>query len=348
MAAAVFDGVKITGLACAVPSKTECIRDHADQVDVEKYIATVGIVQRHVVEELQSSADLCYEAAEKLIAYKGYEKDSFDGIVLVTETPDYDSPATSHILQFRLGLPTSCIAFDVHMGCSGFIYGLEIVASMIQAGTLNRVLLCCGHANSSLFPVDDPATFMMFADAGCAVIIEKGDDKIRTLLRSDGSGYQAIMIPGLGARVKVDLNHLEYSRICHRMDGAAVFEFALRQVPKLFHDFFDLFGGSIDDYDYGILHQANLFMTEHIRRKINLSKEKMPVSIDRYGNTSSVSIPLTIADLCQNNKTPDTMRLIAAGFGVGLSWGIADFTLVREDILPVIETDSYYREAYRG
>lgn len=348
MANGTFEGVKITGLACAVPKNTEYIRDYADRFDVDKFIATVGIEQRHIAGELQSSSDLCYEAAKKLIAYKGYDKDSFDGIILVTETPDYDTPATSHILQYRLGLPKSCMAFDINLGCSGFVYGLGVVASMVKSGALKRAILCCGHANPSLFPDDDPATSLLFADAGCAVIIEKGDDNIHTLLKADGSGYKMLMTPGIRARVKVDFDHLEYRRICHRMDGVAVFEFALRQVPKLFSEFFDTFGGCIDDYDYGILHQANLFMTEHIRRKIRLPKEKTPISIDRYGNTDSVSIPLTIADLCQNSKTPDTMRMIAAGFGIGLSYGIADFSLDRKDILPVIETDAYYHEAFRG
>ena len=219
---------------------------------------------------------------------------------------------------------------------------------MIQAGVLNRAILCCGVAHSSLSPEDDPSTSLLFGDAGCALIIEKGKGTIHTLLKSDGTGYQAIMIPGINARVKVDLNHLEYNRICHRMDGAAVFEFALRQIPRAFKEFFNVFDSSIDDYDFGLLHQANLFMIEHIRRKIKLPEDKMPVSIDRYGNTSSVSVPLTVADLCERRQVPDTMRLIATGFGTGLSWGVADFTLERKDVLPVIETDEYYQEAYRG
>lgn len=132
------------------------------------------------------------------------------------------------------------------------------------------------------------------------------------------------------------------------MDGPAVFEFAISRVPRSFKEFFNAFGGGIDDYDYCVFHQANLFMLEHLRKKIRLPKEKMPVSMDRFGNTSSASIPLTIADVCQREATGDRIRFITCGFGVGLSWGIADFFMDRKDILPVMETDEYFRDAFRG
>lgn len=348
MATAVFEGVKITGLSCAVPTHVDHIRDLSDQFDVEKFIATAGVEHRRITGERQSSSDLCYEAAERLIAHKGYDKNSFDGIVLVTQTPDYDCPATAHVLHLRLGLPKDCMAFDINLGCSGFVYALHVVAAMIKANALTRVLLCCGETKPILLPTDNRSTSMLFADAGSAVILEKGEDTIHTLLRSDGSGYTALIIPGINARVKVDLNNLDYDRICQKMDGAAVFEFALREVPRSFKAFFSMFGGSINDYDYCVLHQANLFMLEHIRKKLKLAPEKMPISMDRYGNTSSVTIPLTIADLCQRESVKEQIHFISSGFGIGLSWGIADFVLDRKDILPILETDAYFHEAYVG
>ena len=351
MATATFQNVKITGLCCAVPTHVDSIYDFNGlfgEKSVEKFIATTGVKERHFVHDLQTNSDLCYVAAEQLISHKGYEKDSFDGIVLVTQTPDYARPATAHVLHKRLGLSKDCMAFDINLGCSGFVYGVNIVASMIQSGALKRVLLCCGESHTCLSPTDDKATSMLFGDAGSAVILESGNDTIRTLLKADGEGYRAILTAGINARVKIDPNHFDYDRVKETMDGDAVFEFAIIQVPRSFKEFFKTFGGTIDDYDYCIFHQANLFMLEHIRKKIKLPVEKMPISMDRYGNTSSVSIPLTIADLCQKQECKEKIHFISSGFGVGLSWGIASFTLDKKDILPIIETDDYFKEAFCG
>lgn len=351
MATAIFEGVKITGIACAVPKHKDSIYDFEDSFgkeNVEKFISTTGVKERRYVHDKQTNSDLCYEAAEAIIAHKGYDKDSFDGLILVTQTPDYARPATAHVLQHRLGFSKDCMVFDINLGCSGFVYGVNIAASLIKAGALNRILLCCGEAHTCLSPNDDKATSMLFGDAGSATIMENGNDTIKTLLKADGEGYQAILTPGVNARVKIDVNNFNYDRIKETMDGSAVFEFALIRVPKSFKEFFKSFGGTIDDYDYCVFHQANLFMLEHIRKKIKLAPEKMPISMDRYGNTSSVSIPLTIADLCSRENCKENLKIISSGFGIGLSWGIADFTIDRKDILPIIETDEYFKEAFIG
>lgn len=351
MATAIFNGVKITGMACAVPRNVDRIYEFVEsftEEEVEKFIKTTGVKERRFVKDSQTNSDLCYEAAERIIAHKGYEKDSFDCLILVTQTPDYARPATSHILQYRLGFNTSCMVFDINLGCSGFVYGVNIAASLIKSGTAKRILLCCGEAHTCLSPVDNKASSMLFGDAGSAIIIEPGNDTIHTLLKADGEGYKAILTPGLNARVKIDINNFDYDMAKETMDGGAVFEFALLEVPRSFKEFFKTFGCTIDDFDYCIFHQANLFMLEHIRKKIKLPAEKMPVSMDRYGNTSSVSIPLTIVDLCEREHINKTIHFITSGFGVGLSWGIADFTLEKHDILPVIETDKFFKDAFIG
>lgn len=351
MATAIFEGVKITGIACAVPKHKDSIYDFEDSFgkeNVEKFISTTGVKERRYVHDKQTNSDLCYEAAEAIIAHKGYDKDSFDGLILVTQTPDYARPATAHVLQHRLGFSKDCMVFDINLGCSGFVYGVNIAASLIKAGALKRILLCCGEAHTCLSPMDNKATSMLFGDAGSAIVVESENDTIKTLLKADGEGYRAILTPGVNARVKIDVNNLDYDRIKETMDGSAVFEFALIQVPKSFKEFFKSFGGTIDDYDYCVFHQANLFMLEHIRKKIKLAPEKMPISMDRYGNTSSVSIPLTIADLCSRENCKENLKIISSGFGIGLSWGIADFTIDRKDILPIIETNEYFKEAFIG
>ncbi len=352
MASSEFQGIKITGLACAVPTHVDSIYDSSDELtreSIEKFISTTGVKERHVLSDQQTCSDLCYVAAEKLIAHKGYSKDTFDGIVLVTQHPDYSTPATAHILQKRLGLNVDCMAFDINLGCSGFVYGVSVVASMIVAGLVHRVLFCCADA---LIPYltdnADHSNSVLFGDAGSATIIEAGDDTIHTLLKADGNGYQALLTPGLNSRVKVDIDHFDLNRIKSIMDGSAVFEFAIIQVPRAFKEFFKIFGGTIDNYDYCVFHQANLFMLEHIRKKIKLASEKMPISMDRYGNTSSVSIPLTIADLAERENCPQKISFISAGFGIGLSWGVTDFSMDKADILPIIATDDYFKNAYIG
>lgn len=351
MATAMFEGVKITGMACAVPTNIENICDFSvifGKEQVEKFIAVTGVRERRCVEEKQTNSDLCYVAAERIIAHKGYEKSSFDGIVLVTQTPDYVMPATAHILHKRLGFSKDCMAFDINLGCSGFVYSLNVIAAMIKSNALKRVLLCCGEAHTVLSPTDDKSISMLFGDAGSAMIVEAGDDTIHTLLKADGEGYRAIIMPGISARVKIDVDHFNYDLAKEIMDGSAIFEFTLTQVPRSFEEYFETFGGTIDGFDYCIFHQANLFILEHIRKKIKLPREKMPISMDRYGNTSSVTIPLTIADLCQREPVKEHIHFITSGFGVGLSWGIADFTMDRKDILPIIETDDYFEEAFVG
>ena len=355
MATATFEGVKITGMACAVPTKVESIYDYEElfgKEHVEKFIATTGVRERRRVHKKQTCSDLCCEAAEKLIAHKGYDKDSFDALFFVTQSPDYGTPATAHILHLRLGLSKNCMVFDVNLGCSGFVYGVNVAAAMIKSGAYKRVLVCCGDAFVDHGLVDeDKGTSMLFGDAGSVMILEEGDDTIHTLLKADGEGYQAIISPGLGARVDVDLKDLENLNLDlfqAQMDGSAVFEFAIAQVPRSFKEFFKTFGGTIQDYDYCVFHQANLFMLEHIRKKIKLLPERMPISMDRYGNTSSVSIPMTITDLIGREDCPEKIHFISSGFGIGLSWGVADFVMDKKDILPIIETDSYFEAAFRG
>lgn len=229
MATAILEEVKITGLACAVPAHVDSIYDFAGsfgEESVEKFIATTGVRERHFVHDKQTNCDLCYVAAEKLLAHKGYEKESVDGLVLVTQTPDYARPATAHALHKRLGLNKDCMVFDVNLGCSGFVYGLNIVGSMIKSGALKRVLLCCGEAHNCLCDTSDKATSMLFGDAGSATILEAGGDTIRTLLKADGEGYRAILTAGLNSRVKVDM----------RVNFYAFVELVRHQFCSAWHD----------------------------------------------------------------------------------------------------------------
>lgn len=342
--------LKINGMACAVPTKKVSINDFSqffDENEMRKFKENVGVEESYCVNRNQTASDLCFVAAEKIISEKNIPRESIDGLVFITQSADYLKPATACILQTRLNLPKDCMAFDINLGCSGFVYALQIVGSMINGGGLNRVLVLMGDAHNSLYP-DSDSMSVLHGDGGAAFILEKGTSTVQTLLKTDGSGYKAILTPGLTSRIWIDESNFSMEKVQVTMDGVQVFEFTFREVPKIFKEFFKLTDTSINDFDYCVLHQANLSMLKHIQKKLKLPEEKMPLSIDRYGNTSSASIPMTIVDLVEREKTPERMKIISSGFGVGLSWGIATFEIDRADIYPMIFTDDYFKEAFLG
>lgn len=351
MANTIFENIKISAIACAVPKNIKKITEFNDAVgeaEVKKFTKTTGVEQYHYVNRNQTTSDLCYVAAEKIIEEKNISRESIDGIIFLTQTPDYIMPATSHVLHKRLKLSQDCIAFDVNLGCSGYVYGLHIAASLLQKGSIKKILFLAGEVTTNNNPEADVKSDMLFGDAGTATLIEVGEGKLATLLKSDGEGYPVIITPGASGRNPIKNPSDYYKESAGELDGASVFEFTITEVPKVFNEFFEMNNENIESYDYFVLHQANRFMLKHIAKKIKLPLEKMPLSIDRYGNTSSATIPLTIVDLCDNQQVPQTIRLATSGFGIGLSWGVATFDIESADVLPMIITEDYYEEAYRG
>lgn len=351
MSFSTIQNLKISGLACAVPTKKVSIDDYPDSVigqeEKRKFKENTGILESYCVHSKQTTSDLCFQAAEKILEEKGVERECIDAVIFISQTADYLKPATACILQSRLKLSKDCMAFDINLGCSGFVYGLQIAGSLIAGGSLKHVLVLLGDTRNSLVPEFDTMN-ALHGDAGAAFLLEKGESTIRTLLKTDGSGYKAILTPGLTSRIWVDESNFSMEKVQVTMDGVQVFEFTFREVPKVFKEFFNLTGTSFDDFDYCILHQANLGMLKHLQKKMKLANEKMPLSIDRYGNTSSASIPMTLVDLVEREETPERMKIISSGFGVGLSWGIAAFEIDRADVFPMIFTDDYFKEAFLG
>lgn len=345
-----INDLNIAGMACAVPTNKVSIDDFSDKIDEHekrKFKENVGVIECYTVPRQQTTADLCFVAAEKILDKKKIERHTIDGLIFITQSPDYLKPATACVLQSRLKLSKDCMAFDINLGCSGFVYGLRIAGSLIAGAGMKRILVLMGDAHNSLYPENDTMS-ALHGDGGCALLIEKGNSSIATLLKTDGNGYQAILTPGLSSRIWVDESNFSMEKVQMTMDGVQVFEFTFREVPKVFKEFFKETETTMDDYDYCVLHQANLSMLKHIQKKLKLPDEKMPLSMDRYGNTSSASIPMTIVDLVEREETPETIKIISSGFGVGLSWGIATFKIDRENIFPMIFTDDYFKEAYLG
>lgn len=350
MAGTTIEKIAVTGLACAVPTtkyKTESYIERFGETEVGKFVDMVGVKERYVSIENQTGSDLCYTAAKELLSYKNIEPSTIDALIYMTQIPDYKQPSTAYVLHKRLEIKQDCLAFDINLGCTGFIYGITVMASLINSGLVKRGLLLVGEVSKADKMTDNHTNAMMFGDAGAACIIEQGENQINTLLKSDGTGFHIMGIQGGQARHPLNKENPDWDSIEPHMNGFETFRFAITKAPSVWKEFSKTFHCTIEDFDYVIFHQANKFMVDHIAHKMKLTKEKYPLSIDRYGNTNGVSIPITIVDLCERKESvPETMKLLCIAFGVGLSWGTISIILNKKDVLPMIYSDDYYEEAY--
>lgn len=333
-----FNGIGITALSACVP-KTVIDNYHYDldvfpEEDVKKVVDKIGIYERRFADSSTCSSDLCYTAAERLLRDNAIDRSEIDLLVFVSQTPDYRMPATSILLQHRLGLPMSTIAFDVSLGCSGFLYGLSIVYSIMKSQGLRKALLLDGETRSKVYSRKDRRSAFIFGDAGVAALIEC-DEKFCSShfsLNSDGSRGDLIKIPGGGYRNMSSLSTLEekvvdeYGNIRSDeqgyMNGADVFNFVIVEIPKDIKRLFKECNEDIQSIDYYVFHQANNFINSFIAKKMKLDTSKIPSCISKYGNTSSVSVPLTIVSELQG-KLSGTHRLMLSAFGVGMTWATA-------------------------
>ena len=313
----IVEGVRISGVACATP---DCVVHNQEFVptfgleQVEKFEKMVGVRERHWVRGDETTSSLTVRAARKLAEGGKCSLLDVDALLFVSQTPSGRLPATACRLHGELGLKKDCMAFDINLGCSGFVYGVFVAASILKTASVNKVLLCGGDTISRIVDAKDPASAPLFGDAGFAVILEKGEAAapIRYAFKTDGEGADAI-------RCAVD------GKL--KMDGVDVFNFTINEVPDLINSEILSAGLTSDIIDYLVLHQANKFVLKQVAMATGFSMKKVPLSIDRYGNTSSASIPLTLCDLAANNKGLGIKKILMAGFGVGLSWGtlIMDF-----------------------
>ncbi len=351
MALLTFNNVGISGIAAAVPKKVINNLEYDlyfEKDDIREIVEKIGVKQRRITDEKTCSSDLCYAAAEKLISDMEINKKEIDLLIFISQTPDYRMPATSALLQHRLGLQTSTIVFDINLGCSAFLYGLTVVFSMINTGNIRKALLLDGETRSKVYSPKDRKTGFLFGDAGVAALIEKEDKFGESWfsLNSDGSRESLIKIPAGGYRKMSTCETLkekvvdEFGNIRSEeqgyMNGADVFNFVIREVPKDFHRLLEYSGSDISSIDYFVFHQANSFINKFIAKKLKLIQDKVPSTLEKYGNTSSVSIPLTIVSEL-GDKLSTTEKILLSGFGVGLSWGTALINLNDCHISGIIE-----------
>lgn len=352
MAIVRYSNVGISALSACVP-KQVIDNYHYDldiwpEDEVRKVVDKVGVMERRFADDNTCASDLCFAAAEKLIADNGVDKNELDLLVFLSQTPDYRMPATSILLQDRLRLPMSTMAFDIQLGCSGFISALSIVYAMMQNHGFRKALLLDGETRSKVYNRKDRREAFIFGDAGVAALIERDErfGESYFSLNSDGSRGNLIMINGGGYRNMSSIETLkekvvdEYGNIRTDengyMNGADVFNFVIVEVPKDIKRLVTACGEDVQKLDYYVFHQANSFINNHIAKKLKLDFSRIPWTIQKYGNTSSVSIPLTIVSELKD-KMVGEKKILMSAFGVGMAWATAIVQFVDCRISEIVE-----------
>lgn len=332
MAKFAIDNVKIEAIYSCVPSQRIKTSDYALFSEAESLLfeKTTGIKERRVASKELTCSDLCYKSAENLLSDLNINKEEIDVLIFVSQSPDYFLPATAVTLQERLGLTTNCMAFDINLGCSGYVYGLSVIASLMKNG-LKKGLLLAGDKSTISTSEKDKSTYPLFGDAGTATLLSFDENASNMFfdLHSDGSGKDAIIIEYGHSRFPYNTfmdTEREYepgvirSKNHLALDGLKVFNFALKEVAKSIDDCLNYANVNQHEVDYFVLHQANKLINDSVRKKMKLREDKFPMSIAKYGNTSSASIPLTICVALQEKIRNQEFTMLLSGFGVGLSW----------------------------
>ena len=346
-----IQNVQLSGVSVCVPKKKVKNKDNKlfNSDEVTKFSQSTGVYEFRVAEKEVTTADLGFEAANSLLDEMNIDRNEIDILLFVSQTPDYlNVPNTAPILQDRLKLSKQCIAFDIPLGCSGFVYGLSVIASFMQNPAFRKGLLIFGDTPSKTVNKKDKSTSLLFGDAAGAVILESKESNQKMIfnLGTDGSGYKAIIIPEGGYRNPFNDNSLIENEIekdivrnkCEIvLDGMDVFSFGISQAPKTIKELYEFAILSNEEVDFAVFHQANMMMNEMIRKKLKLEKEKVPYSLEKFGNTSSASIPITMVTQLKTQLEKDKMRLLLCGFGVGLSWGTCYLETENLKVMDLIE-----------
>ena len=348
-----FEGVGITAISAAVPKRVIRNREYTEVFSVEEakdIVEKTGIEERRFADDETCSSDLCFAAAEKLIADHHINKEEIDLLIFISQTPDYRMPATSCTLQHRLGLPNSTIAFDITLGCSAFLYGLSVVYGMMERSGLRKALLLDGETRSKVYSPRDRRSAFLFGDGGVAALIERDSKfgKSTFSLNTDGSRADLIMIPAGGYRkmssaetvVEKVIDEFGNMRSDEQgyMRGGDVFNFVIREIPRDIKNTVAYAGKEMDSFDYVVFHQANNFINSYIAKKMKLENAKIPSTIAKFGNTSSVSVPLTIVSELQG-KLNGKKELLLTAFGVGMTWATGIIPFVDCKISDIIEVE---------
>ncbi len=310
----------IKALSYVTPSKTftndDLVKEFPDW-SVDKVANKVGISNRFIAGDDESTSELGVLASEKLFKEHNINRDIIDLVILCTQSPDYNLPTTACIIQNRLGLKTSCGAFDFNLGCSGYTYGLAIAKGFIESRIGHNILLITSETYSKYLSKDDKSNRTIFGDAATATLISnEGRASIeKFVLGTDGSGAENLIVRNSGSKKEINESDRLY------MNGPEIYNFTLKSVPKLVEGVLQKNNVLFSEVDLYIFHQANLFMLTHLRRKLKIDAEKFYSYMKKVGNTVSSTIPIALYHAIKEDKIKTGNTVLLAGFGVGYSWG---------------------------
>jgi 3-oxoacyl-[acyl-carrier-protein] synthase III len=312
--------VSITGLGCKVPDRVVTNDELAALVDTsdEWIVERTGIRERRMADQSEALSDIALPACRDALAQAGLEGRDIDLLIVATVTPDMAFPSTAAILADQLGA-TDAAAYDLSAGCTGFMYALAQGYGMVAGGLAKRALIVGGDLLSKILDWEDRATLVLFGDGAGAVVIEAAPEQgfLGFELGADGAGGANLWLPGSGSR------HFDEPEKYVKMNGREVFKFATRILVQSAEELLEKCGVTIDDVDLYIPHQANMRIIDHATRKLGVPSERVVINVDRYGNTSSGSIPLALADAAADGRLRPGRLVLMTGMGAGLTWGSA-------------------------
>ena len=326
-------GAGIVGIGSYAPPKI------LTNADLEKIVETTdewivtrsGIRERHLVEEGTNTSDLAFEASKRALESAGITADKLDLIICATITGDMPFPATSCLLQDKLGA-TNVPAFDLQAGCSGWVYSLATASQFVKAGTYDHVLIVGADILSRFTDWTDRGTCVLFGDAAGAAVVgptEAGTGVLATTLGADGSGGELLKMDAGGSKLPASEDTVRNGQHLIRMEGREVFKFAVRIMGEASVKVLDMCGMTPEDVDIFVPHQANIRIIDAAASRLNLPSEKVFLNVEKYGNTSAASIPLALDEAYRSGKIKEGDVVVVVGFGAGLTWaaGVLKWTL---------------------
>lgn len=333
-----INNIRIEGIAACVPS---CIEENINlpvfqEGEAERVIASTGIERKRVANSTTTTSDLCTKAAIRLLADLSWEVQEIDCLFYVCTNRDYLQPMTACVIHKNLGLKEECFVMDLPCGCPGWLYGLGLISSFMSQSKMQKGLLLVGDTSTKMIYSKDKGSRPLFGDAGTATALRFNDDAyaMQFHFAANGEGCEEIITTDGGARIPfsyTSLDEIEYGNGLLRrpldcaLNGMNVFAFSITIPPKSVLALIERFSIEADSIDYFLVHQANKYIVDKIRKKLKMSLEKTPICLKDFGNTSSASIPLTIVTQCRESVINGVKNNLACSFGTGLMWASAHF-----------------------
>jgi 3-oxoacyl-[acyl-carrier-protein] synthase-3 len=350
-----YSNIAISGISVCLPKQTRDVDSYIDafgEENISKFKKMTGVNAGSRAIPEQTAADLGIEASLNLFENLKVDKSKIKIVVFVSQKPNYRLPSTAYFIHHHLDLSSDCVCFDINLACSGFIYGMNTVAGMLQSyAREDKALLITADTSIKSLAPNDRTMSMLFGDSGSACLLSKLDKAppMNFAFKSDGYRFKSIITPsGAYRNMGKPIKRVKWSDGIFRSDydthmkGMDVFGFSISDVPSLAKDFLNELDKKEEDYDLFALHQANKYILKQLSRKLKIPFDKIHLVLDRFGNNSSNSIPLVLADIYGESQKDENSLVFMAGFGAGLSWGCAEASINKNIILEIIKSNKVY------